>query len=32
MDINIDNNLFDDAIYYAILAIVQDEAQDQQQC
>jgi hypothetical protein len=31
MDIDLDDNLFDNAIYYAILTIVQDKAQDQQQ-
>jgi hypothetical protein len=32
MDINLDDDLFDDAMYYAILTIVQDKAQDRQQC
>jgi hypothetical protein len=32
MDINLDDDLFDDAIYYAILTMVQDKAQDRQQC
>jgi hypothetical protein len=32
MNINPDNDLFDDAIHYAILTIVQDKAQDRQQC
>jgi len=31
MDINLDDDLFDDAMYYAILTIVQDKAQDRQQ-
>ena len=32
IDINPDDDLFDDAIYYAILTIVQNKAKDQQQC
>lgn len=32
MDINTDDDLFDDERYYAILATVQGKAQDQQQC
>ena len=32
MDINLDNDLFDNAIYYAICITVQDKVQDRQQC
>ena len=32
MDTNSDDDLFDDAIYFAILSTVQGEAQDRQRC